>query len=177
MEGRTKGAQTRRARAFTLVEILIVVVLLGIMAAIVIPTFCNGATRARETTLLMNLNLLRRYIPVYTSQHLEVPPGYPDGDPAAAPTEQAFIDQGTLSSTKYGQTAPRGTPGFPLGPYLSNIPPNPFNKLATVEILADNAPFPADADDSHGWICKPATGEIRPDSAGLDTGGRRYYDY
>jgi len=172
-----KGSQMRRARAFTLVEILIVVVLLGVLAAIVVPTVGKSTTSARETTLAMNLNLLRRFIPVYTSQHLEVEPGYPDGNRSAAPTPQAWIDQATLSSTRTGQTAARGTPGFPLGPYLSNIPANPFNRLDTVEILADGQAFPADADDSDGWICKPQTGEIRPDNTGSDDTGKRYYDY
>jgi general secretion pathway protein G len=172
-----KGAAMRRARAFTLVEILIVVVLLGVLAAIVIPAVGSSATSARQTTLAMDLNLLRRFIPVYTSQHLEVPPGYPDGDRSATPTEEAFVAQATLSSDIKGQTAARGTAGFRLGPYLSNIPVNPFNKLDTVEILADDAEFPAVADNSAGWICKPATGEIRPGNAGTDEGGTAYYAY
>lgn len=170
-------SEMRWARGFTLVEILIVVVLLGVLAAIVIPTIGNSATNARETTLAMDLNLLRRFIPVYTSQHLETPPGYPNGNRSAAPTEQAFIDQATLSTTATGQTAPRATVGFPYGPYLSTIPANPFNRLDTVEILADGQAFPATADDSHGWICKPATGEIRPDNTGSDSSGELYYDY
>lgn len=172
-----KGSEMKRARGFTLVEILIVVVLLGVLAAIVIPSVGKSTTMARETTLAMDLNLLRRFIPVYTSQHLEVSPGYPGGDQSAAPTEQAFTDQATLASNDHGQTAARGTPGFPLGPYISNIPENPFNKLATVQMLADDADFPGVADNSHGWICKPLTGEIRPDNAGTDDSGTAYYAY
>lgn len=172
-----KGSEMKQARAFTLVEILIVVVLLGVLAAIVVPTVGKSTTMARETTLAMDLNLLRRFIPVYTSHHLETAPGYPGGNRSAVPTQQAFIDQAMLSSNSQGQTAARNTPGFPLGPYLSNIPMNPFNKRDTVEILADDAAFPEVANDSHGWICKPATGEIRPDNAGADSGGRPYYDY
>jgi prepilin-type N-terminal cleavage/methylation domain-containing protein len=167
----------RRARGFTLVEILIVVVLLGVLAAIVIPTIGRSTTNARETTLAMNLNLLRRFIPVYTGQHLEVAPGYPGGNSAATPTEQAFIEQATLSSTRSGQTAARGTSGYPLGPYLSNVPPNPFNKLATIQVLANGASFPATADGNYGWVYKPETGEIRPDNTGTDDSGTAYYDY
>jgi len=166
----------RQARAFTLVEILIVVVLLGIMALIVIPSIGKCSTAARETTLAMNLALLRRFVPVYTSQHKEVAPGYPNGDRTAAPTEQAFIDQATLCSNEGGQTAARGTAGFPLGPYLSKIPANPFNKLETVQVLADGQAFPAAADDNFGWIYKPATGEIRPDNTGAHELGGAYYN-
>lgn len=166
-----------RARAFTLVEILIVVVLLGVLAAIVIPALAGGTNLARQTTLLMNLNLLRRFVPVYTGQHLEVAPGYPNGDRTAAPTEQAFVDQATLSSTKEGLTAPRGTAGFGLGPYISNVPPNPFNKMATIKVLGDGEAFPAAADDTTGWIYKPATAEIRPNDPGTDVKGVRHYDY
>jgi hypothetical protein len=125
----------------------------------------------------MDLNLLRRFIPVYTSQHLEVPPGYPGGERSETPTDEAFIAQATLSSNSSGETAARGTAGFRLGPYLSNIPENPFNKLDTVEILADDAEFPAVPDDTCGWICKPATGEIRPGNRGTDDNGVAYYAY
>jgi prepilin-type N-terminal cleavage/methylation domain-containing protein len=172
-----RASEMRRARAFTMIEIMIVVVLLGVLAAIVIPALAGGTTSARETTLAMNLNLLRRLIPVYTSQHMEIAPGYPDGDITAAPTEAAFVAQATMSSNAAGQTAVRGTPGFPLGPYLSNIPPNPFNKRDTVQILGDADVFPGNGDNSHGWICKPATGEIRADCSDKDASGKLYYDY
>ncbi|MHC4520154.1 MAG: prepilin-type N-terminal cleavage/methylation domain-containing protein [Planctomycetota bacterium] len=166
-----------RAKAFTLVEILIVVVLLGVLAAIVIPAFANGSNRAREAALVTDVKLLRRFVLVYTCHHLEVPPGYPNGDTTAAPTSAAFRDQAMLSSNAQGQTAPRGTAGFKYGPYLSKIPANPFNKLDTIQVLGDGEDFPAAADDSHGWICKPATREVRPDNIGADDRGMAYYDY
>ena len=132
---------------------------------------------ARQSTLATNLKLLRRFMLVYTSQHLEVGPGYPDGDATAAPTDPVFKDQAMLSSTAQGATAPRGTAGYDYGPYLSKIPVNPFNGLDTIQMLANGQNFPAAGDDSHGYICKPETGEIRADSAGTDDTGRAYYDY
>ncbi|MBN1510219.1 MAG: prepilin-type N-terminal cleavage/methylation domain-containing protein [Sedimentisphaerales bacterium] len=167
----------KRARAFTLVEILIVVVLLGVLAAIVVPSFSNATTPAKESALASDLGLLRRFVLIYASQHLEVAPGYPGGNPAAAPTDAAFRDQAMLSSDVSGQTAAVGTPGFPYGPYLSRIPANPFNGKDTVEMLANGQAFPAAADDSHGWICKPQTGEIRPDNTGSTGRGVAYYDF
>jgi prepilin-type N-terminal cleavage/methylation domain-containing protein len=167
----------RQARAFTLVEILIVVVLLGIMAAIVIPAIGRSATGARETTLAMNLNLLRRFIPVYTSQHKEVAPGYPDGDTSAAPTADAFIAQAMLSSNANGETAARGTSGYPHGPYLSKIPANPFNSLETLQVLGNGDAFPAAPDNTYGWVYKAQTGEIRAGNTGANVRGVAYYDY
>ena len=97
--------------------------------------------------------------------------------PTAAPTELAFLDQAMLSSNSQGQTAARGTAGYPYGPYLSKIPTNPFNQKDAVEVLANGVAFPAAADDSHGWIYKPETGEIRPDNTGTDDQGTTYYAY
>jgi len=173
----TKGRIMKRARAFTLVEILIVVVLLGILAAVVIATVGNSTTSAKASALATDLQLLRNFIMVYKGQHLEAAPGYPNGDTTAAPTEQAFVEQATMSSNNSGQTAAVGTPGFVRGPYMQKIPVNPFNNLSTIQMLADGEAFPANADDSHGWICKAATAEIRADTSGTNSNGKRYYDY
>jgi general secretion pathway protein G len=167
----------RNTKGFTLVEILIVVVLLGVLAAIVIPAVANCSSSARETSLAANLNLLRRFVLVYTSQHQEIAPGYPAGATSATPTDQAFRDQALLSSNTEGQTAARGTAGFTWGPYLSKMPVNPFNGLDTVRMLAAGEAFPAAADDTCGWICQPQTGEIRPDNTGSNFLGKAYYDY
>jgi prepilin-type N-terminal cleavage/methylation domain-containing protein len=171
------GDVMRNKRAFTLVEILIVVVLLAILALVVLPMVSGSVISARESALAHDLSMLRRYVLIYTAQHLEVPPGYPDGDRTQAPTEQAFIDQIMLSSNANGQTAAIGTPGFPRGPYLMKIPVNPLNHKSTVQVLGDGAAFPANADGSHGWIYKPETAEVRSDFGGTDDNGRQYYDY
>jgi general secretion pathway protein G len=167
----------RKARAFTLVEILIVVVLLGILATTVISMASGSAISAKESALATELQMLRRFVLIYKCQHLEVSPGYPNGQTSAAPTEQAFIDQAILSSNSAGQTAAIGTAGFERGPYMQKIPVNPLNGKSSVQILADGENFPAAADDSHGWISKPATAEIRSDSTGTDDSGKSYYDY
>ncbi len=172
-----KGQVMRKAEAFTLVEILVVVVLLGILAAIVIPAVASSTASAVQSTLAQDLNMLRRFILIYKCQHLEVEPGYPNGQTTVAPTEQAFVEQATMSSNKNGQTAAQGTPGFIRGPYMGRVPVNPLNKKDTIQMLGDGESFPVDADDSHGWIYKAATSEIRADSTGTDSSGKRFYDY
>jgi prepilin-type N-terminal cleavage/methylation domain-containing protein len=177
MPDKQKTKLSKSARAFTLVEILIVVVLLAILALVVIPMVSGSVMSARESALAHDLHMLRRYVLIYTAQHLEVAPGYPDGDRAQAPTEPAFFDQLTMASNPAGQTAPVGTPGFERGPYMMKLPVNPLNHKSTVEVLADGAAFPANGDDSHGWIYKPATAEVRADCGGSDGNGKRFYDY
>ncbi len=57
--------QTLRANGsggFTLVEILIVVVILGVLAAIVIPQFSTATSEANLNTLLGNLQTVRSQI-------------------------------------------------------------------------------------------------------------------
>lgn len=167
----------KKAGAFTLVEILVVVLLLGVLAAIVLAAVSGSTTSAKESALATDLQLLRRFILVYKSQHREIGPGYPDGDVSAAPIEQAFIEHATISSNTDGETAPIGTAGFNRGPYMQKIPVNPFNGRSSVQMLGDGEAFPADADDSHGWIYKAATSEMRADHSGTDESGKRYYDY
>ncbi len=44
---------------FTLVELLVVIVVLAVLAAIVLPKFMNSSTRSRESALKSDLKLLR----------------------------------------------------------------------------------------------------------------------
>jgi prepilin-type N-terminal cleavage/methylation domain-containing protein len=164
-------------KAFTIIEILIVVVILGILAAVVMPMVSEGAISARVSALATDIQLLNRFILVYKAHHLEVPPGYPNGQTSSDPTEQAFIDQATLVSNTSGQTAAIGTSGYERGPYMERIPINPLNKLRTIQMLGNGESFPSDGDNSHGWIYKASTGEIHADSPGTDENGKKYYEY
>src|SRR6476469_8263402 len=94
------NAKRRNANsAFTLVEILIVVVILGILATIVIPQFSNASHEARENTLKDDLRFLRLQVQMYKAQHRDAPPGYPNDDLSASATESDFMDQMTKFST------------------------------------------------------------------------------
>ncbi len=55
----------RTRRAFTLIEILIVVVILGILAAIVIPQFTDASTEAQEASLRSQLQTVRSQLELY----------------------------------------------------------------------------------------------------------------
>ena len=59
-----------RATGFTLVEILIVVVILGILAMVVVPKFASSANDARESALAADYQVAVRQIELYKHDHL-----------------------------------------------------------------------------------------------------------
>lgn len=166
----------RSKSGFTLVELLIVVVILGILAGVVIPAFSGNTEDAKVSATVQNLQSLRASVDLYKVQHDEKYPGYPVG--GGTPTAALMVDQLTLASRKDGTTAALGTAGHPFGPYLkSGLPVNPFNGLADVAIVTDGTAFPTSGTDSTGWIYKPQTGELKANTAFTLSTGENVFDF
>lgn len=140
-------------RGFTLVEVLIVVVILGILAATVLPQFTSASDDARESALVQDLQTLRSQIELYKFQHNGTYPAEGSTDP------QEFEDAMLLSSDEQGNTGPVGS--LPLGPYfVGQLPPNPYNGLRTVDVV--NAELSSvTPDGSTGWIYSSQTGRLK----------------
>jgi general secretion pathway protein G len=142
-------------RGFTLVEILIVVVILGILAAIVIPQFTEASTEAKLSSLCSDLQTVRSQIELYKVQHNDNMPGVVSG--------VTFIQALTMTTDLNGALA---TTGEIYGPYLQSMPKNPFNDLNTVEVETDNAGL---GGGNMGWHFATGTGDFRADDTAHDT--------
>ncbi|MBN1817306.1 MAG: type II secretion system protein [Sedimentisphaerales bacterium] len=144
-------------RAFTLVEILIVVSIIGILAAIVVPEYQNHAQQAAEAAAKENLRILREAIERYTVDHNGIPPGYPDNDTSQAPTGiwvyRHLVDPGE---------------------YLTFMPINPFKNNHTINVSATPLVGP---DGENGWIYYPPTRDFHLNQPGVDSKGISYFDY
>jgi general secretion pathway protein G len=146
--------------AFSLVELMIVACIIGILAALVLPFLQGEATEAKISAAKDNLRVLRSTIELYAAQHRGAAPGYPNDDAGTTPQEEDFRVQTTVRER-----------------YMRSMPQNPFNNLTTIQMVANNEAFPAGPTGEYGWIYQPATGTIRLDWPGQDTGGVPYFDY
>lgn len=165
------------ATAFTLIEILIVVVILGILAAIVIPHFSNASALARENTMKDELRYLRTQVIVFKAQHDDVSPGYPSGDTTQAATGSDFTDQMTQYTTEKCDVSSTASATYKLGPYLSQMPGNPVSGLSTVKVVTNDPKDASNVDGTTGWIYNPLTLEVVANLRGNGTDGVAYADY
>jgi general secretion pathway protein G len=108
-------------RGFTLVEILIVVIILGILAAIVIPKFSNASVDAKKGSLASSLHAVRGQIELFMLQHGDKPPVLGGADWAE------LVDESTFG-------------GRPTGPYLARVPVNPLNGFSDVLAVTTDQP-------------------------------------
>ncbi len=126
--------KNRLSRAFTLIEILIVVVILGILAAIVIPQFADASQQAMESSVVTQLQTLRSQIELHDVQW-PMRQFDPIGD-ALAPWGQLVIGD-VVFDLDYD------------GDYLQSPPVNPLQSSNTVAAVAGAGV---------GWVWADANG-------------------
>ena len=151
-------------KAFTFIEVLIMVAIIGILTAVVFPVFQENIKQAKEASAQDNLRILRNTIEYYASQHDGIPPGYPMNNP-----ENEVVVGG---ATFFVQLVLNDN-------YLTKIPENPFNERHQVKLIPDASGFPdgPEETDTYGWLYKPGTKEIRLNWSGADSKGVAYFDY
>ncbi len=138
---RLRQRSAQRA-GFTLIEILIVVVILGILAAISIPQFARAAQDSALTATLVDLGKIRRVVEVYKARNQDALPPIVDG----------ALDWGPITghNSEYMQ-------GPPTNQHIGGA----NGRKVTVR----NSPDTAYHQD-YGWIFDPSNGMVW--AAGFD---------
>jgi prepilin-type N-terminal cleavage/methylation domain-containing protein len=95
----TNSSKNRRSRGFTLIEILIVVVILGILAAIIIPQFASAQSAARATAMRSQLGTVRSQVAAWQVKHGGQIPGGVGG--TADEAIDTLISDGYLTRTVF----------------------------------------------------------------------------
>lgn len=125
-------------RGMSLIELLIVVSILAILAAIVVPRYSNASDSARGGNLATQLQTIKKALERYKNDH--------GGD---YPTEAQLIS--TQWQVLINTTDITGdVSGSSFGPYFMKPPTNPFMDSSTVA-----------ADNSGAWVYDESTGTIQ----------------
>ena len=157
-------------RGFSLLELVIVVVILGLVAAIAIPRMSRGSQGAAESALKHNLTVIRNALERYRAEHA----GQLPSDMQIAVALAGYSNE---AGTVFNMTK---TTECYIGPYLRLPPPvlpvgrnKGSSGIATSDASGGNGHF------SIAWIYDPATGEIHAncDDDEVDASGMRYNQY
>ena len=133
-------SRSARGGGFTLVEILIVVIILGILAALVIPQFAHASDDAKKANMRNQLQTVKGTIGLYRVEHRDVPP--------------QLISVGWDVVTNKTKTDGTIDPAGDRGPYLPSPPINPLTQSSAIVALGSGAAT------TNGWFYDESTGEL-----------------
>ena len=180
---------------FTLVELLIVVIIIAILAAIVVPQFSTATIDAQEAALDSNLSAMRSAIELYRAQHSGVYPGFVISSGASCTsgvagtgtlttTAQPLLDQLLQYSNVSGQTCTGGdTTTFKFGPYMRKMPsdsitvPAKGSAVGDIVVTSAGTPIANPAAATGGWAYDSKSGQLIMNSNANDSKTKPYYTH
>jgi general secretion pathway protein G len=137
-------------QGFTVMEIFIVILILGIIAAIIVPKFSQASSESRLEDLISDLQMVRSQIELYKIQHKELMPGQ-------------FAEGGYINEDDF-KMALTVKDDDGMGPYLNKLPKNYYiedSKMRdTITCVNDPEATPT-SQEGTGWWFNAATGEFR----------------
>ena len=154
--------KSKRATAFSLLEMVIVVAIIAIIAAIGIPRMSRGTRGANDAAVSGNLAVLRNAIDIFAAEHS-----------GTFPTEDDIADQLTQYTNGAGDAQAAKDPNHIYGPYIHKIPSLPVGTNKGCTGIAD------DDADGVGWIYTETSGTIKAncDDDEKDDAGKQYNEY
>lgn len=173
-------------RGFSLVELVIVIVILGIIAAVAIPRITSGSRNAGESALRANLASVRNAIDWYYGEHNSVFPGVnaAGGAFGVASSEDAFTNQLIRYTKADGTVSDSVDTAFPYGPYLRGsfpaLPVGTNSGNSSVKLVGTAGPIvDGDTDATAGWIFNTTTGEFKANLPAAETAndGTAYLEF
>jgi len=171
------GRRARRGAGFTLIEIMIVVVILGILAAIAVPQLSSATAESRQAMLKDELRFLRNQLQVFRAQHRDVSAGYPGGNVGAAPDEATLVGEMTQYTDADCNISAAGSATFKYPPYISKMPENAVSKKDRVWVVTGAALPAADESQPYGWIYNPEINKFAANLEGTDLNNVPYTAY
>jgi general secretion pathway protein G len=141
----------RSSSGFTLIELVIVVMIIGIIAAIVTPKMVNLTGTAKDSAAAQSLSVLRSAIDTYAAQHAG---SFPGTDEATFKTALAPLIRGAF-------------PKCPVGTAAALDSVNVVNAGTSLSGAGDASP-------AKGWKYDYTTGEIIINYTSTNGSGIRY---
>ena len=138
-----------RRNAFTLVELVVVILILGILAGVAAPKLLNTSKTATDNGLRQTLSIVRDAIELYAA------------------------DQGTLPPCANATTSLQDA----LKPYIrGTFPSSPIGTQNNQVTATTTTPVVADGTPTTGWKYNTTTGEFVCNSGSLSGDGVTTYD-